>query len=212
MGRIMQVLKYSQAIQSCLMTYPTRSVLFAVKISGKASFKFMGKQDQALYLICFYLGRRFLIPLKCACRWSHDPCCPCVLARSSSSYSAQTWQRARLPAVLMSPGGLQAGGYCFFIRITKFPLQILPPRNKRKICFHQECKENIFCLPFLGFQVDMVESKFFTWFLGESEAGHLDFCLKWKGRDRLSVTPYTRQLSCVLRALPWVNYVFCWGR
>lgn len=48
------------------MTYPTRSVLFAVKISGKTSFKFMGKQDQALYLICFYLGRRFLVPLKCA--------------------------------------------------------------------------------------------------------------------------------------------------
>lgn len=50
------------------MTYPTRSVLFAVKISGKTSFKFMGKQDQALYLICFHLGRRFLVPLKCAYR------------------------------------------------------------------------------------------------------------------------------------------------
>ena len=149
MGHIMEVLKYSQAIWSCLITYPTRSVLFAVKISGKTSFKFMGKQDQALYLICFYLCRRFLVPLKCAYRWSHDPCCPCVLARSSSSYSAQTWQHARLPAVLVSPGGLHVEGCCFFIRITKFPLQILPPRNKRKICFHQENKENILS-DFLG--------------------------------------------------------------
>lgn len=113
MGRIMEVLKYSQAIRSCSMTYSTRSALFAVKISGKISLKFLKKQDQALYLICFYLGRRFLVPLKCTCRWSHDPCCPCVLARSLSSYSAQTWQHARLPVVLLSPGGLQVGGYFF---------------------------------------------------------------------------------------------------
>lgn len=59
----MEVLKFSQAVQSCLMTSTTRSVLFAVKISGNTSFKFVGKQDQALYLICIYLGRRFLAPL-----------------------------------------------------------------------------------------------------------------------------------------------------
>jgi len=46
-------------------------------------------------------------------------------------------------------GGCRLGGYCFFIRITKFPLQILPPRNKRKVCFHQENKENILSA-FLG--------------------------------------------------------------
>lgn len=163
----MEVLKFSQGVQSCLMTYTTRSVLFAVKISGNTSFKFMGKQDQVLYLTCICLGRRFLVPLKCAYRWSHDPCCPCVLARSSSTYSAQTWQCDRSPAVLVSPEGLQAGIECFFISIIKFPLQHCHVEINGKTSFIRKTKETYF-MPSLGFQMDAVERKFLTLFPNKS--------------------------------------------
>lgn len=118
------------------------------------------------------------------------------------SYSAQTWQCARLPAVLMSP---DRGIGFFSWGLPNFPCKYCLLERNGKFVFIKKTRKT-YSLPFLGFQMDMVESKFLAHFPSKSESGHLDFHLKCKGRDGLYVTPYTRQLPCGLRALPWVNY------
>lgn len=149
MGHIMEVLKYSQAIQSCSMTYSTRLALFAVKISGKISLKFLEKQDQALYLICFCLSRRFLVLQNVLV---DDLMIPVVHVCWQGPQAATVLRHNSVPDYLQSSchqGGCRFGDTFFFIRTIKIPLQILPPINKWKICFHRQNKENV--LPtFLG--------------------------------------------------------------